>query len=362
MLTAAEVDQYRVIDTDTHVVEPYDLWTSRLPARWRDQAPHVKWDENHQEDAWYFGTERIGPAASAAQAGWREYPPDHPPRLADVDAATWDAKARLARMDEYGVWAQVLYPNVAGFGAGKLLTLGDSDLMLACVRAYNDFLVEYASADPRRFIPIMALPMWDMELCEQEIVRAASAGHKGVIMTGEPTFWGLPPIAESYWDRLWALCQEMELPVNFHIGSGDMSIFDHAAPSAGPHANYAGFGVQFGTRERQGHRQPDHRRRLPPVPRHQVRVGGKRRRLDPVRARAPGLAVAELRRPARAPGVRPAAKRVLQAPDVRLLLVRAGVGQVRDRPAGPGLDLVRERLPAPDQHGAGPGHRRRGTA
>ena len=38
----------------------------------------------------------------------------------------------------------------------------------------------------------------------------------------------------------------MELAVNFHIGSGDMSIFDYAAPSAGPHANYAGFGVQFG--------------------------------------------------------------------------------------------------------------------
>src|SRR2546427_521977 len=83
-----------------------------------------------------------------------------------------------------------------GFGAGKLLTLGDSELMLACVRAYNDFLVEYASADLRRFVPIMALPMWDMELCEQEVVRAASAGHKGVIMTGEPTFWGLPPIAD----------------------------------------------------------------------------------------------------------------------------------------------------------------------
>ena len=76
MLTAAEVDQYRVIDTDTHVVEPYDLWTSRLPARWRDQAPHVKWDESRQEDAWFFGDERIGPAAAAAQAGWREYPPE----------------------------------------------------------------------------------------------------------------------------------------------------------------------------------------------------------------------------------------------------------------------------------------------
>ena len=45
------------------------------PARWSDRAPHVRWDESRQEDAWYFGAERIGAAASAAQAGWREYRP-----------------------------------------------------------------------------------------------------------------------------------------------------------------------------------------------------------------------------------------------------------------------------------------------
>ena len=170
--------------------------------------------------------------------------------------------------------------------------------MLACVRAYNDFLAEYAAVDPRRFIPIMALPMWDMDAVARRRSSAPWPGHKGVIMTGEPTFWGLPPIAESYWDRLWALCQEMELAVNFHIGSGDMSIFDHAAPSAGPHANYAGFGVQFGLANARVIAEPDHRRCLSPVPRHQVRIGGKRRRLDPVRPGAPGLAVAELRRAA----------------------------------------------------------------
>jgi hypothetical protein len=132
----SDVDQYRVIDTDTHVIEPYDLWTSRLSvAKWGDKVPHVKWDDKHQEDAWYFGEQRVGAAASAAQAGWGEFPPKHPPRLADVDTATWDASARLNRMDEYGVWAQVLYPNVAGFGAGKVLAIGDPELMLACVQA-----------------------------------------------------------------------------------------------------------------------------------------------------------------------------------------------------------------------------------
>jgi predicted TIM-barrel fold metal-dependent hydrolase len=225
----ADVDQYKVIDTDTHVIEPYDLWTSRLPRSWGDRVPHVQWDESKQEDAWYFGDERVGAAASAAQAGWGEFPPDHPPRLSDVDIATWEPKARLERMDQYGIWAQVLYPNVAGFGAGKLLTMGDPALMLACVQAYNDFLAEYATNEVQRFVPVMALPMWDMDLAEKEIERAAGLGHKGVIMTGEPTFWGLEPLSEKHWDRLWAICQERGLSVNFHIGSGDMSIFNSAS-------------------------------------------------------------------------------------------------------------------------------------
>ncbi len=245
-MLASDVDRFQVIDTDTHIIEPYDLWTSRLPATWGDRVPHVRWDDKLEEDAWFFGADRIGAAASAAQAGWSEYPPLHPKRLADVDSSTWEASARLKVMDQYGIYAQVLYPNVAGFGAGKLLTIGDPQLMLACVEAYNDFLTDYASAAPDRFVAIAALPMWDMDACEKEIARCATNGHRGVIMTGEPTFWGLPPLAEAYWDRLWATCQDLQLSVNFHIGSGDMSIFDMAAPSAGKHANYAGFGVQFG--------------------------------------------------------------------------------------------------------------------
>jgi uncharacterized protein len=246
-MLATEVDTYRVIDTDTHVIEPYDLWTSRISVtKWGDLVPHVKWDDAKQEDAWYFGDTRVSPGASAAQAGWHQYPPEHPPSLDLVDPATWDAGARLRRMDEYGVWAQVLYPNVAGFGTGRVLAIGDPELMLACVQAYNDFLAEYASADARRFIPIMALPMWDIEACQREVVRSTGLGHKGVIMTGEPAFWGLPKLADPHWDPLWATLQEAGLSVNFHIGSGDMSVFDAAYEDAGMHANYAGFGVQFG--------------------------------------------------------------------------------------------------------------------
>jgi predicted TIM-barrel fold metal-dependent hydrolase len=246
-MLAAEVDQYQVVDTDTHVIEPYDLWTSRMSvAKWGDQVPHVKMDDDLGEEAWYFGDNRVGGGAGAAHAGYSKFAPEHPKNLGEADRSTWDVNARLARMDEYGIWAEVLYPNVAGFGAGRLLTMGDPDLMLACIQAYNDFLSDYASTDRSRFIPIMALPMWDVPLCETEMDRSVALGHKGVIMTGEPEFWGLPKLQDPHWDPMWAAAQERGLSINFHIGSGDMSIFNAAYPPAGKHANYAGFGVQFG--------------------------------------------------------------------------------------------------------------------
>ena len=109
------VNRFKVIDTDAHMVEPPDLWTSRMSTKWGDLVPSVRWDDDAKEEAWFVGDHRLGPVAAAAQAGWHEYPPSHPPRWEDADPHTWDARLRLQRMDEYGVWAQVLYPNVALF-------------------------------------------------------------------------------------------------------------------------------------------------------------------------------------------------------------------------------------------------------
>jgi predicted TIM-barrel fold metal-dependent hydrolase len=65
-------------------------------------------------------------------------------------------------------------------------------------------------------------------------------------MTGEPAFWGLPKLADPHWDPLWRAVESAELSVNFHIASGDMSVYDSVYDGAGKHANYVGFGVQFG--------------------------------------------------------------------------------------------------------------------
>ena len=58
--------------------------------------------------------------------------------------------------------------------------------MLECVKAYNNWVSEYASAAPKRFFPMTALPFWDTVETVKEMERRAKMGHRGIIMCGEP--------------------------------------------------------------------------------------------------------------------------------------------------------------------------------
>ena len=151
-----------VIDADTHITEPGDLWTSRLPARFKEQAPHIVRNPESGIETWQIGgADTFLPVGFTAVAGWPEPFPAAPKTMDEVPKAAYDASARLEYMDRVGIWAMALYPNVGGFGSQAFLKLEDPELMLECVRAYNDFLIDWISPDPRRFIPIMATPFWD---------------------------------------------------------------------------------------------------------------------------------------------------------------------------------------------------------
>jgi predicted TIM-barrel fold metal-dependent hydrolase len=221
MASSAPKIQDWVIDTDTHITEPGDLWTSRLPARYRDLAPQIVRDPATNSDVWRMGDQNtLLPVGFTAMAGWPEPFPASPKNMDEVPAAAYDASARLEYMDRVGIWAMALYPNVGGFGSQAFLSLKDPDLMLACVRAYNDFLIDWIAPDPRRFIPILATPFWDVEASVAEIERCAKNGHKGVLFTGEPQSHGEPILASEHWNPLWEAANACDLPISFHIGAG----------------------------------------------------------------------------------------------------------------------------------------------
>jgi predicted TIM-barrel fold metal-dependent hydrolase len=228
---SAIFDRYKVIDVDTHVTEPPDVWTSRVSQKWGDLVPHVV--RQGRKDVWFIGDKPVLPAGITAMAGFDGLIPDFPDTLADAVPAAHDAKARLEHMDREGIYAQILYPNLGGFGSARFLELEEPELMLECVRAYNDFLIDWCSADPKRLLPIMATPFWDVEASLQEIERCAATGHKGVLFGSQPDVFGQPHLVDRHWDPIWAAAQDAGLPISFHIGSGDVSDLLGGGPGLG---------------------------------------------------------------------------------------------------------------------------------
>jgi predicted TIM-barrel fold metal-dependent hydrolase len=160
-----------VIDADTHITEPGDVWTARLPARFQDRAPRIRRSQEGV-DSWSFGeSRRAVPIGHTSVSVWHEPFPAAPRNMDECPPAACDAKAQLAYMDAIGIRAMALYPNIGGFGSESFLGLGDPELMVACVRAYNDGLLDWISPDPRRFIPILATPFWDVEAAAAEVRR-----------------------------------------------------------------------------------------------------------------------------------------------------------------------------------------------
>jgi len=219
---SAHVSDQWFIDADTHITEPPGVWVDRVPARFRDRVPHV---ERSVEgfDQWVMDGQPFYKVGITASAGWPEEYPSFPRSYEECHPAAYDAHKRLEYMDSERIWAQVLYPNVAAFGGQRFLNFPDDELKLVCVRAYNDFLRDWASADHRRLITIMSTPFWDLDAAVEEVERCAEAGHRGVLFTGEPQRFGLPFLADRHWDPLWSVAQELGLPIHFHIGSGDTS-------------------------------------------------------------------------------------------------------------------------------------------
>src|SRR2546422_11207097 len=64
----------KIISGDTHIVEPPDLYTSRMSGKLRTRAPYLKrlkTLDGKESDAWFLGDMQVGTIGSVSQAGQR---------------------------------------------------------------------------------------------------------------------------------------------------------------------------------------------------------------------------------------------------------------------------------------------------
>lgn len=215
-----------VIDVDTHLTEPHDLWTSRAPAAWRDRVPQVKMIDGRRN--WVIdGGTVLGPAMASSvvrRNGDKAIGLDFMGfEIDDVHKGCWDVKTRLEVMDQAGITAQIVYPNLLGFG-GQRASQFPADIRLMSVQIYNDAMAELQETSGQRLFPMALLPWWDLAECLQEIERCKAMGLRGLNTNSDPHLTGLPDLACDYWDPLWEMCSDLSMPINFHIGASDESM------------------------------------------------------------------------------------------------------------------------------------------
>jgi predicted TIM-barrel fold metal-dependent hydrolase len=232
----------KIISVDDHVIEHPRVWLDRLPAKYADVAPRiVKLPDGN--DTWLYEGAKSGNFALNAVAGKhpREFGMD-PRSYDDMLPGCHDIADRIKDMDIEGVWAQLCFPNFGGFAGSTFFAAKDKDLAKLCISAYNDFILdEWCAFAPDRQIPLMMVPFWDVEASVREIERTAAKGARSISFIEAPHKLGLPSYHTDHWDPILRACEERQLPLSMHFGSGGMPL--GLAPDGDFFISIALFGV-----------------------------------------------------------------------------------------------------------------------
>src|SRR5277367_949914 len=205
--------QYRLINSDGHVTEPGDLWTTRVSARFKDRAP--KMQSFPEGDAWIiegvkdpvnFGWNNCAGLPPEEMKGWMKF--------ADIRPGGYDPRARIVEMDRDNVDAEVLFPTPRLSQA--IFANPDEEFHLELVRAYNDWLSEFVATAPDRFCGAAMMPTrGGPKAVVAEMERVLDRPGMRTIVIG---CWPNGTLAISDEDdAVWQALVDRDMPLTIHV-------------------------------------------------------------------------------------------------------------------------------------------------
>lgn len=217
----ADRPAYQLISSESHVLEPPDLFTSRLPASFRDRAPTLGVVDGGS--AWSVDGTAPVPllATTVTGSGWHRAASgpesDEPVSWDAVLPALYDPAARIEAQWADSVDAEVLYPSPGLWDAVR--QLDDVPLRVALARTYNDWLAEFCAHDPARLFGLAKLPTTSVEDAVAELVRCVDElGFRGAILDAAPS--GSPSAAGPEDEPFWEAVNGLQVPISMHYGFG----------------------------------------------------------------------------------------------------------------------------------------------
>ena len=208
-------DRYMIISSDCHAGLPNEEYRPYLDPQFLDAFDaHLAEREAMREQFQIMGNKQFE----------EEWFSENEEGL----AGSWDAARRDKELDADGVVGEVIFPdadavlggNSAPFGAGLgMSSQHDPTLLMAGARAHNRWLAELCNESPERRAGVALVPIHhDVDAAVGEIRRARESGLRGGIliasMPGE-----YPHYHDGVYDPVWAVCEELQMPVHTHSGS-----------------------------------------------------------------------------------------------------------------------------------------------
>ncbi len=238
-------DKYLMISADTHANEPADLWATRIEPEYRDRIPHIEKDA--KGDIWNvvegYRPVKIRIAAMVGQDQER-----------NGSGAT--VEGRMADHKRDGIDAEVVFPNK---GLAMWATPDPVFAMAQC-RVWNTWAWEFYGPQYGTMSPLAALATGDIPGSMKEIERVAKLGFRGLTLPCKPIFGAHDVDDPNYnlpmYDPMWALIEDVDLPITFHVSTGRdpraskgnggavINYVSHSlSPTIEPMANLCGSGV-----------------------------------------------------------------------------------------------------------------------
>ncbi|MER7693952.1 amidohydrolase family protein [Streptomyces sp. NPDC097610] len=204
---------------DSHIIEPVDLFKSRLPRHLRERA---LWEEEFTLDEPIVdgGHTEFKKLHTIGFDGWTisKY------RQLGGETPDGDPDHIIRDMNLDGVDASVMFPNLSLF----VLFTDDHELSMAHARVWNDYLVERYLPYKDRLRPTAAIPLTNVPEAVAEIERCARLGLGAILLPEIPP---LPYYAREY-DPVWAAAQAHGMPVFIHVATGGVMVKEEVSETA----------------------------------------------------------------------------------------------------------------------------------
>ncbi len=195
---------YQIIDADSHVLEPNDMWEMYLEPAFKSHAPSQDMKVGGEEIYYKY-------SAGLRDELAKQVRQTHPMSVLN----RFDAESQVRAMKQMGVDISFLYPSIALW----LLAIDTMTPQLAgaFTRAYNNWLRDFCSYDPQILKGVGAINLHAPEEMVLELHRIAAFGWKAVVLRPNPVKGRL--LSDPAYEAFWTECDRLGIAVGIHEGS-----------------------------------------------------------------------------------------------------------------------------------------------